>query len=1068
MKKIALLSFLFLVVSFVSFAIAPISGSTTTCVGWVASLTDATPGGTWTSSNPAVATVVATSGSVTGVSVGTATITYRVGTAYVVTGFTVNPADVITGGSSILCAGTSMTLSGSPAGGSWTSGTPTIATVSSTGVVTGVGTGVVNIYYTGGGCYVYKIVTVNAALSPITGTTTVGTGATTTLSNSTLGGSWSSSNTAIANVGSTGIVSGVAAGTCNINYTTGACYVYVPVTVTTSVAPITGVASACAGNTSLLSCATPGGVWSSSNTAIATVSSTGLVAGLVSGAVTIRYTVGSVFVTRSFTVNPVATLSGVSTVCVGTAATFTPSITGGIWSSSNTAIATVSTSGLITGMGAGVATINYNLGGCYTPKTVTVNSMAIISGSSNACVGTTTTLTATPVGGLWSSSSTSVAVVSSAGIVTGVSVGTTNITYSSAGCTAVKAMTVNVIPSVSGGTSVCVGATVPLSGLPSGGTWSSSSSLIALVGSTGVVTGAGAGLAGITYNRFGCTATYNVSVNAIPVILGTTSLCAGSTALLTASPTGGSWTSGSPSVASVGSTGTVTAVSPGVVNIYYTASGCYSFRSITVSSTPAPISGASTLAVGGTTTLSNPTVGGTWSSSNTAIAVIGSVTGIVTGISSGSCSITYSTGSCFVTFSITVFTPAIAPITGPINTCVGSVVLQSDATPGGVWISSDPSIASISSGGYITGISAGTVTITYMVGTGYATRVFYVDPGPTVSGPTTVCTGLPITLTASVSGGTWISGSTSVASVTGTGIVTGVSAGTVTITYNYGGCLGFYPVSVIASPVITGGSSLCTGATMTLAATPAGGSWTSGTPTVATVSSVGLVTGITPGVINIYYTNGGCYTFRTVSVNAGPAPITGSTSVNLGHTIFLSDATPGGTWVSDNPGTATVGPTAGNVFGVSVGTVNIRYWWGGCSVYLPVVVYYSPFGASIPVTADGGSALTTAPTATSHLRMAGQTDVAEISGSDQSGGTIAAFPNPTTGNITVEWNGLNPGSAAILVTDVTGKVVFTRVLDGVQTNGKYTFELSNANDGIYLLRIQSGKTRYSGRLILQH
>jgi hypothetical protein len=294
-----------------------------------------------------------------------------------------------------------------------------------------------------------------------------------------------------------------------------------------------------------------------------------------------------------------------------------------------------------------------------------------------------------------------------------------------------------------------------------------------------------------------------------------------------------------------------------------------------------------------------------------------------------------------------------------------------------------------------------------------------------------------------------------------------VSAGAVTITYNYGGCLGFYPVTVIASPVITGGSSVCTGASITLAATPVGGSWTSGTPTVATVNTVGLVTGITPGVINIYYTNGGCYSYRTVSVNASPAPITGSTSVNLGHTIFLSNATLGGTWVSDNPATATVGATVGNVFGVSVGTVNIRYLWGGCSSVLPVVVYYSPFGSSTPVPTDGGALASATPT-TSHLRMAGQTGLEEVSGDDQTVGSIVAFPNPTVGNITIEWKGLEVGNGEIIVSDVTGKVVFTRVLDIAQSNGKYSFELSNANDGIYLLRVQSGKTSYSGRLILQH
>lgn len=54
-----------------------------------------------------------------------------------------------------------------------------------------------------------------------TGTNSVCVSSSTTLSNASTGGTWSSSNSAIASVGSTGVVSGVAVGTANISYTTG-------------------------------------------------------------------------------------------------------------------------------------------------------------------------------------------------------------------------------------------------------------------------------------------------------------------------------------------------------------------------------------------------------------------------------------------------------------------------------------------------------------------------------------------------------------------------------------------------------------------------------------------------------------------------------------------------------------------------------------------------------------------------------------------------------------------------------------------------------------------------------
>ena len=57
------------------------------------------------------------------------------------------------------------------------------------------------------------------------------------------------------------------------------------------VAPVTGTTTLCAGKTTQLADATPGGAWSSTGTAIATVNASGLVTGVAAGTVNINYTV---------------------------------------------------------------------------------------------------------------------------------------------------------------------------------------------------------------------------------------------------------------------------------------------------------------------------------------------------------------------------------------------------------------------------------------------------------------------------------------------------------------------------------------------------------------------------------------------------------------------------------------------------------------------------------------------------------------------------------------------------------------------------------------------------------
>jgi uncharacterized protein YjdB len=115
--------------------------------------TDATSGGTWSTSDATIATVTAT-GFVRGVNGGTASIHYTVSNGCTsntasrsITVNTVPVVDAITGSSSV-CAGSTTQLSDGTSNGNWNSSNTTIATVTNNGRVRGVKNGNVTISYT--------------------------------------------------------------------------------------------------------------------------------------------------------------------------------------------------------------------------------------------------------------------------------------------------------------------------------------------------------------------------------------------------------------------------------------------------------------------------------------------------------------------------------------------------------------------------------------------------------------------------------------------------------------------------------------------------------------------------------------------------------------------------------------------------------------------------------------------------------------------------------------------------------------------------------------------------------
>ncbi len=281
-------------------------------------------------------------------------------------------------------------------------------------------------------------------------------------------------------------------------------------------------------------------------------------------------------------------------------------------------------------------------------------------------------------------------------------------------------VTINPLPAaIAGSTKVCTGLTTPLSDGTTGGTWSSSNTTLAAIGTSGVVTGLAIGTSTITYTlSTGCITTASVVVNPLPVsITGTASVCAGLTTTLSDGTPGGAWSSGSTAIATIVSTsGTLTGVSGGASVITYTLpTGCVATKTATVNPLPSPIAGTA-VCVNATTGLSDLSTGGTWNTGNTTIVTIAAGTGVVTGVSAGTAIVTYTlpTG-CIATTNVTVNPlPYAGTITGASDVCPDSMIILSDAIKGGVWTSSNFK-AIISVSGVVAGLKIGTDTIIYSV-----------------------------------------------------------------------------------------------------------------------------------------------------------------------------------------------------------------------------------------------------------------------------------------------------------------------------------------------------------------
>jgi trimeric autotransporter adhesin len=853
------------------------------------------------------------------------------------------------------------------------------------------------------------------------------------------------------------------------------------------------------------------------------------------------------------------------------------------WSVADPQIATVTQGGIVTSVAPGTTQVAVSAGGESTIVPVTVagrdpSLVQVSPASATIMVGGTTALTATVLDAsgavvpgsvvTWSSATPATAVVSSAGIVTGVAAGTATISatitipggarLSGSAVIQVQPVPVAAVAITPSTASLLAGQSLQLTvavtgagGVPLTGravTWSTSAPTVANVSSTGMVIAFAPGTATITAASEGRSSTARLTVSAVPVATVTlvpsaATVAVGQTAQLiarVADSTGAlldgravTWRSDTPAAVTVDALGVVSAVAAGSARITATAEGRSGSAVVTV--TPIPVAalqvtpGASTLVEGDTLQLTARALDGqgnvlagrvvSWISGAPTIATV-DAGGRVTAVGPGAALIIASSEGVRATVQVTVTAATVASVvTTPATATVqegrtlqltasaldarGRVMAGQVVT----WSSSNVNVATVSSSGLVQSIARGSATITATVNGVAGRTTLSVIPVPVAAvsiAPTSAAlsTGRTLQLTATLTDTlgrplslagrtvTWTSSAPSIATVGATGVVTGASPGIVTITATAEGKTGVASIIVSLAPVATvnvsasvGQASVGSSTQFSATALDAGGAvltgravaWSTSDPTVATVSTSGLVSALAPGTVQVTATIGGVagsapLTVVPVAVAVAAVVLTPGTGALLpGGTLQLV-ATPRdsaglpvtgrtATWSSAAPAVASV-DASGLVTALSVGSAAISATVDGVSGSATITVGSVPIASiaisptTASVTAGATTTLSATPLDAGGNVLPGRTltwssDNTAVASVTQ-GGVVTGV---SSGAATITVSGASPGQATPVSSSVTltviaatvkgpARVVITRIGGTIHVGSLYARRVS--------------------------
>ena len=589
----------------------------------------------------------------------------------------------------------------------------------------------------------------------------------------------------------------------------------------------------------------------------------------------------------------------------------------------------------------------------------------------------------------------------------------------------------------------------------------------------------------------------------------------------------GYWSSSNPSVATIGSlSGDVMGVSAGITIITYTDGVGLATLSFTVNPAPPSITGLSAFCVGISTTYMDATPGGVWSITGMGgMATVVPSTGYTTATAPGLVYIYYtlpSTG-CAAAAAFSVTSTFVDTVLGPSSVCPGSSITLTNSVTGGTWSTSNPSVATVSSTGVVTGVAAGTAMISYTVSgiCGLASNAKMVTVTSTTSagvismtGAATLTAGTSTPMYETVGGGTWSTSSTAVATINpATGLLTGVAAGTVTVSYTVTGCSGTavatFTVTILAPNMISG-NILTTGtpcydaikvwlitydaATLDLEAIDS--TLVYGTGSTAYYQFTGMPTdnyrvkaavdtlSVSTGYMPTYHTSSAYWSAATVIAHtAGTADINKDITMGFGTVTSGPGFIAGNVTLGANKGTSGTVPavglliyvrnsTTGSIIKKTVTDAAGHYSFsnlplGTYNVYPELINYATTPFNGITLTAAAPSA--NAASFVEHTISKKISPVGTFTNDlDANVSSVTTFPNPSNGKLNINWNMAQNEVANISVTDITGREVYQSTINMTEGTGNSRIDISALTSGLYMINVRSASLNYKNKVQLAH
>ncbi len=488
--------------------------------------------------------------------------------------------------------------------------------------------------------------------------------------------------------------------------------------------------------------------------------------------------------------------------------------------------------------------------------------------------------------------------------------------------------------------------------------------------------------------------------------------------------------------------------------------------------------------------------------------VIPSVTTAASGVYTVVVTVTANGMTCTQSTNVTIHTAPIVSVNSP-TICSGQTITltATSATPGGnfLWSPGADTAHAIT----ITPAGDTTLIVAYTVSgctnTGYDTAVVTVVQRPTVTcNSTSICAGQSAALTATPSapGGTyyWSATGQTAQSIA----VTPTTTTAYLVYYTLNGCANTVAgvVTIITTPVITlNFPTICSSqnATLTASALPAGGTylWSGGLGTNSSIT-------VSPNITTVYavtYTSIGCANTATdsttVTVNPSPTVTSNSDTICSGQNTTLT-ATPspaGGTYVWSGGGVSQsivvnplvttpytvtytlAGCTANATSNITVnatppapvltqnGTLLISSSATGNQWYLNDTLITGATGQTYTITQNGTYFVITSANGcssdTSSLLIITNLGLAEIHNDN----LFLIYPNPATSSSVIYYSLANSTDVTIEVANNLGEKVLLLVNTQHQNEGKYKYEFSLKDAGIYFVKMQTEQGVSVKRLI---